>query len=102
MNENAPPGNGKPSLPGEGQDPKNKMNDLGQVVPDSAGNASPTSSLRVMIRRFVGTALTGLRYRLGWLEPFKCSRCGKLALDPIGWAGKRRPLCESCADGEKP
>lgn len=41
------------------------------------------------------------RLLVGLLSPFACSRCGCLALDPIGWDGPRRPLCGRCADGEK-
>jgi hypothetical protein len=35
----------------------------------------------------------------GLLEPFVCAGCGAVALDPIGWNGRRQPLCASCADG---
>lgn len=39
------------------------------------------------------------RYAAGLLGPFECSRCGRMALDPIGWNGPGKPLCPSCADG---
>ena len=35
----------------------------------------------------------------GLLRPFRCSGCGLLALDPIGWNGHQRPLCEVCSEG---
>jgi hypothetical protein len=35
----------------------------------------------------------------GLLFWFSCSRCGSYSLDPIGWDGPGRPLCETCADG---
>jgi hypothetical protein len=34
----------------------------------------------------------------GLLEPFQCTVCGVMALDPIGWNGYRQPLCGFCAD----
>jgi hypothetical protein len=40
------------------------------------------------------------RYTSGLLAPFICSCCGVIALDPIGWNGSGRPLCESCSDPE--
>jgi hypothetical protein len=36
------------------------------------------------------------------LQPFQCSRCGVINLDPIGCAGKRLWLCEICAEGDTP
>lgn len=41
------------------------------------------------------------RYSQGLLAPFSCSRCGVIALDPLGWNGPRQPLCERCADPEE-
>ena len=40
------------------------------------------------------------RYLDGLLSPFACSGCGALALDPIGFDGPQRPLCDACADPE--
>jgi hypothetical protein len=104
---NGPPGNGKSSLPGEDQVPRKKMKDLGQVLPDSAANASPTSKTVVVVRLIVGritsyAARIGYRYAVGLLKPFRCAVCGKLALDPIGWLGRHKPLCGKCADPEVP
>jgi len=31
---------------------------------------------------------------------FVCSACGVIAIDPAGWNGPKRPLCERCADHE--
>jgi hypothetical protein len=42
--------------------------------------------------------LLAQRCSLGLLEPFQCSACGGIALDPVGRIGKREFLCESCAD----
>jgi hypothetical protein len=39
------------------------------------------------------------RTYVGLLRPFRCSGCGLLALDPIGWNGHRQPLCEACSEG---
>jgi hypothetical protein len=39
------------------------------------------------------------RYASHVLHPFNCFRCDIRALDPIGWDGRRKPLCETCADG---
>ena len=39
------------------------------------------------------------RYAKGLLQPFTCFGCGQKALDPIGWDGPQKPLCETCADG---
>jgi hypothetical protein len=38
------------------------------------------------------------RFNSGLLRPFICSRCHRVALDPIGRNGKREFLCESCSD----
>jgi hypothetical protein len=40
------------------------------------------------------------RFQAGLLTPFICSSCKLVVLDPFGWNGRRRPLCERCADGE--
>ena len=47
-------------------------------------------------------ALLEDRYAEGLLVPFTCSCCGCPALDPIGWTGRRQPLCKRCADPEEP
>jgi hypothetical protein len=36
------------------------------------------------------------RWRRGLLHPFRCVRCGNLALDPLGWDGPERPICADC------
>lgn len=38
------------------------------------------------------------RYLQGLLTPFVRSGCSVVALDPVGWNGRRQPLCESCSD----
>jgi len=42
------------------------------------------------------------RFAAGLLAPFGCAGCGLTALDPLGWNGSRRPLCDQCADPEVP
>ena len=39
------------------------------------------------------------RFGQGPLEPFVCDGCGVIALDSVGWNGRRQPLCDACADG---
>jgi hypothetical protein len=41
------------------------------------------------------------RYAKGLLTPFVCYRCGRRALDPIGFDGPYQPLCEPCSDPER-
>jgi hypothetical protein len=38
------------------------------------------------------------RYSEGLLAPFSCAECGVVALDPVGWNGTYKPLCDRCAD----
>jgi hypothetical protein len=52
-------------------------------------------------RRVSASSLTLGRYAQGLLVPFRCSACGAFALDPIGYQGKRRWLCEVCAEGDR-
>ena len=47
-------------------------------------------------------ARVGRRYTNGLLSPFYCHRCGIPTLDPCGWDGQRKPLCESCSLPESP
>lgn len=54
-----------------------------------------SSTIRYVIR-------LGYRYSLGLLNGFHCTQCGRLQLDPLGWNGRRQPLCEACADPEVP
>jgi hypothetical protein len=42
----------------------------------------------------------GIANALGELPAFTCSRCGKVSLDPCGWDGPGKPLCDKCADGD--
>jgi len=45
--------------------------------------------------------LCAIRVRQGLLHPFSCASCGVIALDPIGWSGRGKPLCEVCAYSEQ-
>jgi hypothetical protein len=44
----------------------------------------------------------GSRYGEELLVPFICARCARPSLDPIGWNGPHQPLCEQCADPQRP
>jgi hypothetical protein len=44
--------------------------------------------------------LCARRLAQGLLTPFACWSCGVIALDPLGWNGRGKPLCEACAFGE--
>jgi hypothetical protein len=35
----------------------------------------------------------------GALQPFRCSRCHTIQIDPVGFDGRGRALCEGCVDG---
>lgn len=58
-------------------------------------NAAPLATYNYL-------ALLEDRYAEGLLVPFTCSCCGCPALDPIGWTGRRQPLCGRCADRQEP
>ena|ERR1700730_9087747 len=44
-------------------------------------------------------SLLAARYAEDLLTPFRCHSCGQQSLDPLGWNGRRMPLCTHCADG---
>jgi hypothetical protein len=41
--------------------------------------------------------LLAQRYASGLLNRFICYQCGEIHLDVLGWDGRRKPLCWSCA-----
>lgn len=78
-----------------------------------ATNPEPHRKIKRLVRRrkynavrfsasSVYLQLLAERYSTGLLTPFRCSRCNRPALDPVGWNGSQRPLCEPCSDRIKP
>jgi hypothetical protein len=45
-------------------------------------------------------ALLIRRHLAGVLPIFQCAECGQPTLDPVGWNGSGRPLCETCSEEE--
>jgi hypothetical protein len=46
-------------------------------------------------------ALLIQRYAAGLLAPFKCSSCNAWSLDPIGWNGPGKPVCQPCSEARQ-
>lgn len=42
------------------------------------------------------------RLHCGMLPPFWCAVCRGLSIDPLGWNGPHKPLCEECSDPVRP
>jgi hypothetical protein len=78
----------------------------GGLATKLSANSSATVVVRMLSGR-LGTLTSDYlsrlahRYAKNLLWPHVCDSCGRLNLDPIGWAGKHRPLCEKCADAEE-
>jgi hypothetical protein len=87
MNWTGPPGNGEPQT---GQS-------LGQKIIPNASSISHTLRAKSTLRRY---ARLGYRHFVSLLPLFHCSRCGRAALDLVGYESKHRWLCEPCADRE--
>jgi hypothetical protein len=45
----------------------------------------------------VYSRLLAKRHAEGLLDQFLCYRCGRPALDPLGFDGPHKPLCRGCA-----
>jgi hypothetical protein len=69
---------------------------LSLVFRDSQGKRR---EIRTRLRQAI---LLGIANAVGELPAFTCSACGKVGLDPCGFNGPAKPLCEKCADGEAP
>jgi hypothetical protein len=86
MSRAAPPGKERPS-----------------TRPSNRGHKSKKLRRHYLRHRFVASIYSRLlaeRYAQGLLEPFRCYRCGISALDPLGFDGPHRPLCDICSDRE--
>jgi len=89
MNWTGPPRNGEPQT---GQS-------LGQKITPNASAISHTSRAKSTLRVY---ARLGYRHFISLLPLFHCSRCDRVALDPLGYDSKHRWPCEQCSDREVP
>jgi hypothetical protein len=82
--DTGPPGNGTSPAVNRGRKTATKLRRVYSKPPLSA-------SLQY-------ASLIAHGYAQGLLEPFHCSCCGQVALDPVGRNEKREHLCESCLE----
>jgi hypothetical protein len=71
-------------------------NGPGKSVDQRAQGYRQSASSASLYRRLVFH-----RCAVGLLAPFQCAGCHQIAIDPIGWNGRRQPLCGPCSDLER-
>jgi hypothetical protein len=95
MSSELPPGNGASA---SGQEALARpIEDSEPKLTQTDSVASPESTPRLAHLRLLAE-----RESEGLLSWFQCSKCGREALDPIGFDGPHQALCENCADPELP